>query len=132
MHLAPFVVKVLWASPWTLWGLFIGLTAILTGGRVRRSGKILEFWGGWLPWFLKYFPVVAGSPVATFGHVVLGRSERYLEACRPHQLVHVRQYEHWGPLFVPTYLICGAALWICGKRPYYDNPFERQAYAETG
>lgn len=126
------LAKVVWAGPWSLWGLVVGLIGIFTGGKVRRKGKILEFWGGFLPLFLKYFPVVAGSPVATFGHVVLGRSERHLEACRPHQLVHVRQYETWGPLFVPTYLMWGVALWCSGKRPYYDNPFERQAYDEAG
>jgi hypothetical protein len=126
-----FAAKVLWASTWSIWGLAIGILGLLTGGRVRRRGPILEFWGGFLPLFLKYFPFIAGSPVATFGHVVLGRNERYLDACRPHQLVHVKQYERWGPLFVPTYLTLGLAMWCCGKRPYYDNPFEREAFQET-
>jgi hypothetical protein len=69
--------------------------------------------------------------VATFGHVVLGRSDRHLNACRQHQLVHVRQYERWGFLFVPAYLTCSAALWFSGKSPYYDNPFERQAFQQS-
>jgi hypothetical protein len=124
-------VKVLWASPWSLWGLGIGGVGLLTGGGVRRSGRILEFWGGILPAFLKYFPFAVGSAAVPFGHVVLGRSQRHLEACRPHQLVHVRQYECWGPLFVPTYLMWCFVLWCCGKRPYYDNPFEREAYGKT-
>jgi hypothetical protein len=42
-------------------------------------------------------------------------------------MVHVQQYERWGPLFVPTYLTLWFFLWCYGKRPYYDNPFERQA-----
>lgn len=123
--------KVLWASPWSIWGLGIGSLGLLTGGGVQWSGRVLEFWGGLLPLFLRYFPFVAGSPVATFGHVIVGRSKRHLDACRPHQLVHVKQYECWGPLFVPTYLACWCVLWCCGKRPYYDNPFERQAYGQT-
>lgn len=123
--------KVLWAGPWSLWGLGIGGLGLLTGGGVQWNGLVLEFWGGLLPLFLMYFPFVAGSPVATFGHVVLGRSERHLDACRPHQLVHVNQYERWGPLFVPIYLTCWCILWCCGKHPYYDNPFERQAYGRT-
>ena len=123
--------KVLWAGPWSLWGLGIGVMGLLTGGGVRWNGRVLEFWGGLLPVFLRHFPFVAGSPVATFGHVILGRSERHLDACRPHQMVHVKQYECWGPLFVPAYLTCWGALWCCGKRPYYDNPFERQAYDQT-
>jgi hypothetical protein len=125
------LAKILWASPWSLWGLGIGALGLVTGGGIQKSGPVLEFWGGFLPLFLKCFPFIAGSPVATFGHVVLGRSQRHLEACRPHQLVHVKQYERWGPLFVPTYLTWWFVLWCCGKHPYYDNPFERQAYGHT-
>ncbi len=125
------LAKILWVGPWSLWGLVIGGAGLLAGVGVRRRGRVLEFWGGPLPLFLKYFPFVAGSPVATFGHVILGRSERYLDACRPHQMVHVKQYERWGPLFVPAYLTCWCVLWCCGKRPYHDNPFEREAYGQT-
>jgi len=125
------LVKILWAAPWSLCGAGVGVLGLLTGGGVRRSGRIVEFWGGLLPLFLSYFPFIAGSPVATFGHVVLGRSKRHLDACRSHQMIHVRQYECWGPLFVPTYLILWFVLWCCGKHPYYDNPFEREAYDAT-
>ncbi|MBN2577907.1 MAG: hypothetical protein JXB10_02870 [Pirellulales bacterium] len=125
------LAKMLWASPWSVWGLSVGCLGLLTGGRVQRSGRLIEFWGGFLPLFLRYFPFIAGSPVATFGHVVLGRSQRHLDACRPHQLVHVGQYERWGLLFVPAYLTWWVVLWCCGKRPYYDNPFERQAFDQT-
>jgi hypothetical protein len=121
-------IRILWAAPWSVWGLAIGGLGLLTGAKVRRTGRILEFWGGVLPLFLKYFPFVAGSPVATFGHVVVGRSTRHLDACRPHQLIHVQQYERWGALFVPVYVGWWVVLLCCGKRPYYDNPFEREAY----
>jgi hypothetical protein len=127
-----FLGAVIWASPWSLWGLSVGVLGLLSGGGVQRSGRILEFWGGILPLFLKYFPFVAGSPVATFGHVVVGRCPRHLAACRPHQMIHVKQYECWGPLFVPTYIACWIVLWCIGKRPYYDNPFEREAFDKTG
>jgi len=123
--------KVLWASPWSVWALTIGVVGLLTGGSIQWSGEVLEFWGGFIPLFLKYFPFIAGSPVATFGHVVLGRSKRHLEACRPHQLVHVKQYERWGPLFVPAYITFWIVMWFRGKHPYYDNPFEREAYGHT-
>ncbi|NLF09220.1 MAG: hypothetical protein GX594_14775 [Pirellulaceae bacterium] len=125
------MAKIIWASPWSLWGAGIGLLGLLTGGGVQRSGRIVEFWGGLLPLFLRYFPFVAGSPVATFGHVVVGRSQRHLEACRPHQLIHVQQYECWGPLFIPMYLGWWFFLLTRGKHPYYDNPFEREAYDGT-
>jgi hypothetical protein len=125
------LAKIVWASPWSLWGLLVGCLGLLTGGRVQKSGRLIEFWGGFLPLFLKYFPFVAGSPVATFGHVVVGRSQRHLDACRPHQLVHMGQYERWGVLFVPAYLTWWGVLWCSGKRPYYDNPFECQAFERT-
>lgn len=65
----------------------------------------------------------------TLGHVILGLDRCCLDASRAHEQVHVRQYEHWGPLFVPAYLIAGAWQWARGRHPYHDNPFEREAYA---
>jgi hypothetical protein len=123
---------ILWASPWSVFGLLFGGLGLISGGRVRRKGKTLEFWGGCLPAILRVFPFYSGTPVSTFGHVMLGRSDRYLDACREHQLIHVRQYERWGVMFIPAYLLCWLAMWLCGKRPYYDNPFEREAFSEGG
>jgi hypothetical protein len=45
--------------------------------------------------------------------------------------VHVRQYERWGPLFVPAYVLCSAVIWSRGGDAYRDNPFEREAYGEA-
>jgi hypothetical protein len=47
-----------------------------------------------------------------------------------HELVHVRQFESWGPLMIPAYLL--AALWarLRGGHPHADNYFERQARRE--
>ena len=67
----------------------------------------------------------------TLGHVILGASEADLDAARRHEQVHVRQYERWGPLFIPAYLAASAWLWLRGRDPYRDNPFERQAYDEA-
>ena len=49
---------------------------------------------------------------------------------RAHELVHVRQYERWGPLFVPAYLAASAWMLVSGRDPYYDNHFERAAYRQ--
>jgi hypothetical protein len=54
-----------------------------------------------------------------------------MDACREHELVHVRQYERWGPLFVPAYLLCWLVQMLRGKSGYWDNPFEREAYGQT-
>jgi len=120
-----------WALPWTLFGLAIGVLGLATGGRARRIGKTVEFWGGLVAWYLRVFPLVSGAAAVTFGHAILGRSLADLQSSRDHELVHVRQYERWGPLFVPAYLFHWIRLWALGRDPYRDNPFERQAFEEA-
>jgi len=117
---------VLWASPWTFVGLALGLVGVLTGGGARRGPGIVEFHGGAVRWLLLRMPA---EPFAmTLGHTVLGLTEASLDIAQPHELVHVRQYERWGPLFIPAYLGCWFVLWLKGKDGYRDNPFEREAY----
>jgi hypothetical protein len=124
--------RVLWASPWSLFGLLVGATmVVLRGGRVRRHGTVIEIFGRGPTWFLRFFPLVAGASAVTFGHVVLARSEAEMDACREHELVHVRQYERWGPLFIPAYLLCWLVLSLRGRSGYWDNPFEREAYGKA-
>ena len=124
------LLAILWASPYSLFGLANGLLALITRGHCQRSGRVLEFWGGWAAVFLATFPWVAGASAVTFGHTVLARDRQVLEASRRHERVHVRQYERWGPLFVPAYLACWFWLQLHGRDPYRDNPFERAAFAE--
>lgn len=119
---------ILWAAPWTLFGLSLGLWGLATGGKGQRVGRVIEFHGGVLPRLLARAPFVAGAAAITFGHTVLGRTREDLDHCRSHELIHVRQYERWGPLFIPAYLLCSAALAMRRKNPYWDNPFEREAY----
>jgi hypothetical protein len=128
MHRFIVMLAILWASPWTIFGLMVGLLGLLAGGRVQRMGRVIEFWGGGAAWFLAKFPLVAGANAITFGHTVLARSKQDLDGTRSHELVHVRQYERWGPLFIPAYLLCYFTLWLRGRHPYFDNPFEREAF----
>jgi hypothetical protein len=117
---------IVWASPWTLFGLFIGALTLATGGRAQHRSRVLEFHGGAAAWLLRRLPV---RPFAmTLGHVVLGETAAALDISRSHELVHVRQYERWGPLFVPAYLGYSLVLWLRGKDAYHDNPFEREAF----
>jgi len=116
----------IWALPWTLLGLLVGLIAMATGGRGRSVAGAIEFYGGAIPWLFARLPV--GPSAMTLGHVILGRTPAALDVARDHELVHVRQYERWGPLFVPAYLLCSAVLWIKRKDAYRDNPFEREAF----
>lgn len=122
------MLVILWASPWTILGLAVGGLGLLSGAKVQRTGRVIEFWGGGAAWFLRRFPMIAGAAAITFGHTVLARTKLDLDATRSHELVHVRQYERWGPLFIPAYLLCYFVLWLAGRHPYFDNPFEREAF----
>lgn len=118
-----------WAAPASMLGMIVGAAALATGGRGRRVGRILEFHGGAARWLLERFP---GDPWAmTLGHTVLGRTAAALDVSREHELVHVRQYECWGPVFLPAYLLASLGLWLVGRDPYRDNPFEVEAYREA-
>ena len=117
---------IIWAAPWTFIGLLIGLAGLFSGGKARRGPGIVEFHGGAVRWMLGLIP---GGPLAmTLGHTVLGLDETSLDVTQAHELVHVRQYERWGPLFIPAYLGCWLVLRLAGKDGYRDNPFEREAY----
>jgi len=119
----------MWASPWTLAGLLVGLLGLATGGGAQRRGRVLEFYGGAVEKILALLPV--GPTALTLGHVILGRTPATLAVARRHEMVHVAQYERWGPLFVPAYLACSAVLWLARKDAYRDNPFEREAFAKA-
>jgi hypothetical protein len=67
----------------------------------------------------------------TLGHTVIGRSVDALEITRLHERVHVRQYERWGPLMGPAYLLCSLVLLLRGRDAYRENPFEKQAFRDA-
>lgn len=115
-----------WVGPWNVLGILLAVGSRLTGGSWRTSGHTLEVHGGLADWLLRRTPVDAIA--ITIGHVILGRTAAALEITREHELVHVRQYERWGPLFVPVYFLLSGWMWLIGKDPYRDNPFEREAF----
>ncbi len=95
---------------------------------MQRRGHVVEFHGGLINWLFQRLP---NEPMAmTLGHTILGRTAAALDMARPHELIHIRQYERWGPLFVPAYLLCSLVIRLRGKDAYRDNPFEREAYAQ--
>lgn len=121
------ILGVLWTSPNTLFGLLVGLVAFPFGckgkwveGAIEIHGRLIRRMLGWLPNNIR---------AITLGHAILGVDERSLEIAREHEHVHIRQYELWGPFFITAYLLSSAYLKLVGKDPYYDNPFEKQAYA---
>ena len=121
--------RVLWASPNSLLGLMFGLGGLMSGGRAQWRKGCLEFHGGLIRWGLERTPISAAA--LTLGHTILGRDALCLEMSREHEHVHVRQYGLWGPFFLPAYLSSGLFLWLIGRHPYWDNPFEREAYTKV-
>lgn len=122
----------LWALPLTLLGLFLGTLTLLTGGRVQIVRGVIEFWGGVMKWFLKHHLLAKGAAAMTLGHVIFGQARDDLDFARDHEHVHVRQFCRWGIFMAPVYLGCSLYLWLVGKNPYLDNPFEKDAYRVSG
>lgn len=113
----------LWPSPYTLTGIAIGL---LLGGRFRNVSGVIEIHGPLIAQTLRRLAVPAMA--MTLGHVVFGQSPSALDITRGHERVHVRQYERWGLMFVPAYLLLSSWLYLRGRNGYRENPFELEAY----
>jgi len=123
-------MRYLWAGPNTLVGLTWALLARLTGGGWSIHTGVIEAHGGWVKPILQRLPIVRGGASAiTIGHVVLAQNQDALHRTRAHERVHVRQFERWGLLFTPAYVVAGMWQWAHGKDPYRDNPFEVEAYS---
>lgn len=121
--------RYLWPSPYTALGVLLGGVALLLGGRWRRHLGALEFFGGGLGAALARVPQPLGFSAMTLGHVILAVDRSALAQLRRHEHVHVRQYERWGPFFLPAYLLSSFLQLLRGRNPYRENHFERQAYA---
>ena len=123
-------LRYVWASPATCLGLLAVALALPGGGRAQVVSGVLEVYGGFVTWFLTHgMPwMPRGASAMTLGHVVLGCDPECLDRTRSHERVHVRQYERWGPLFLPLYLSYSFVLWLRRRDPYLDNPFEVEAY----
>jgi hypothetical protein len=119
----------LWAAPNTLLGLALLPLVLATGGRVRVERGAVELHGGFARFFLRRCLLIRASAL-TLGHVILGQDLDCLDHARDHEHVHVRQYERWGPLFLPAYFLSSFWCWRKGKNPYLDNLFEIEAYGK--
>ena len=118
-----------WASPNTLLGL-------VAGGRhasLRRPNPVdlrgvVELCGGMIGSMLTTPAVACPYHALTLGHVILATDQAALDCSREHEHVHVRQYEAWGPFFLPAYFASSFWQLLLGRRCYRDNYFERQAF----
>jgi hypothetical protein len=117
----------LWMLPTSLLGL---LLAVLGGARpyaVRPNGS--WWWVGshgiW-GWFFTHEDRTATT---IGGIVVVAPRRKDSPNVIAHEAIHVKQGRRWGPLFVPAYFAIAAWLWLHGKRPYEDHPWELAAIA---
>ncbi|MES2489811.1 MAG: hypothetical protein V4607_08460 [Pseudomonadota bacterium] len=116
------ILRYTWAAPCSAVGLALAALLLIFGGSMRVSDGVLEVALRRGTRQLR-FPINA----ITFGHVVLGLNEQVLTHLRPHEFVHVRQYELWGLLFFVAYPASSLWQWFVGKSPYWDNHFEVEA-----
>ncbi len=115
----------LWAGPTTLLGLAAAL-ASFSLPRIQGPIAICRSHRGFARWFLTR----RGYCAITLGHLVLLTPDAPPDVLC-HEMVHVRQGERWGPLFLPAYLVAMAAAQLRGKDPYWDNPFEVEAHGQN-
>jgi len=127
----PRVIVYLWTFPTTSVGLLFVPAALLTRGGVCQHSGVLEVSGGAVTLFLRHCTLLPGGASAmTLGHVVIGLDPQTLARTRPHERVHVKQAERWGPFFIPAYLLASLFLKLRGRDAYFENPFEKEAYGK--
>ena len=124
--------QILWAFPNTLFGLLIACLGMCFGGHVQIRGRAIEFYDGGTKWFLHRFPYGQYTLALTLGHTILGQTDASLDIARDHETIHLRQYERWGPFFLPAYFLSSLYMSFSGRQFYRDNPFEREAYGTDG
>jgi hypothetical protein len=117
------VFRIIWAGPNSLIGL-----VLLPFFRRRRvvHGVVLAEGAEWPPRLGWRYTAI------TFGHVVLSVREPIPEDILRHELEHVRQYEIWGPLFLPLYWLASFGAALMGRHFYKDNYFETAARLRSG
>jgi hypothetical protein len=123
--------KVLWVAPCSIVGLLGGCGTLLCGGTARRASSTLEFTLGDRKAARTLRRMLPFRAIA-LGHVIIAVDAVALEELRAHELVHVRQYEQWGPLFFVAYGASAAWQVINGRDAYWHNHFEVQARLLSG
>jgi hypothetical protein len=114
--------RVAWASPGTLFGLI--LAPFFRRRSVVHDVVLCEgaTWARRLGWPYR---------AMTLGHVVLCVGD-IDEGVLRHELVHVSQWERWGPAFVLAYPLATLMALAGGNHHYRDNHFEVEARRLSG
>jgi len=113
-------LKCLWPAPLTILAIPIGLLYSL---RPRRYGRAIIF-------ERPHRGSICRRKMYAFtiGHVIIasGPMPRFI---LEHELVHVVQYEHWGPFYPLGWVIGSLVALVRFRKPYSRNPFEAEALA---
>jgi hypothetical protein len=114
-------LRYVWASPATIVGVVASLAFkrrfVVRGVLVGEGAS----WPRRLGW--RYRAI-------TLGHCVLCVDEIDPDLMA-HEMVHVRQFERWGPLLLFAYPAASVRALASGGHYYRDNYFEAQARAST-
>jgi hypothetical protein len=103
----------------------------LRGGQIERRNGVVLVTGGQVPFLLRGFRNLSGGAAMTLGHVIFARDQQCLNKSLNHELVHVRQFERWGPFCLPASWAIALWLRLRGFDPYLDHPFEREAFRSS-
>ena len=125
------IARYAWALPATFAGLLLSLIAFAFGARGRIVDGAVEIAGGRIDRCISMLPPYCRFAAITFGHVIIGLDHETLAHLRLHEHVHVRQYERWGVLFFPLYLVSSLIQIVRRRDPYLNNCFEREAFAKS-
>lgn len=113
------ILRYVWAAPVTVVGAVFSLgfkrRFIVRGVLVGEGAR----WPRRLGWHYR---------AITLGHCVLCVDEIDPELMA-HEMVHVRQFERWGPLLLFAYPAASVRAVASGGHHYRDNHFEAQARA---
>jgi hypothetical protein len=133
----------LWALPLTLCGLplWLLMRALQLRGRQKsalnhaaaninkaQAAPVFVAYGAPAKWLLQHH-FFGEMDAMAIGCCVFAQDQACLDRTLAHEMVHVQQALHWGPLFPVAYTL--NSLWqkCCGRCPYTNNYFERQANA---
>lgn len=127
----------LWASPYSVVGLLLGVLGAAFGARLRWQPSELALVVSRWPW--------GRGGALTLGNVIVHTGERLDVPCltyahragrgveppvslADHERAHVYQYMLLGPLFLPLYLLCGGI----SVRNRFERAADRHARSGRG
>lgn len=119
-----------WAAPTSAVALPLLIANAATGGQTILWHGVIEIQGPLVRKVLSKGLIEAAA--LTLGHVILCADDNSRTRFRAHELVHVRQAERWGPLFLPLYLLIMAWTWRRTGQGYWFHPWEIEAREKSG